>query len=621
MNIENSDIFEKNINLEDTIEFNVDDFDENLLDIKNIELENTIINHFKELLLNDENIVISKEDIYEYLVKFNMEEDNVVKENNNNFDIKKLNNIKYSKDNNSIFTNKTRKIKSITPIKVYVPTNSLNISDTTNKILSFFNKTYMAFEMKVNNNNCNNNITLILDSISDMNKFLTFIKNNKKINNNLVETHPFCFNKQVSITIDGNQSYISIVSDYLYKYLNSKKESIDSINTDDFYNFIIDSYNNTFVNFSKYNELEIPNIDNPDEMDIYTYKKITEFILKVSEGNFDKKSFEEHFNECNNQKTIKEERYLFLALNTLIKYISFEKQYKTDEEIINTLKKYLETNNLSYITNKGFFRTTMYLTNFKLYIEKILNNSNLSLEELINNLNIDTYKKIDDSILDEAKNQNRELYLKLLDDEDIKLYLATNDYTLLSRKNNLRVEAVNTNFRNNILNILYNNNISLEEFIEQYKDEIIDNKDEEPEVTEINEEENLETTISEEPITNTDEENIDEEALFNEALMDTYNKYQTLYDENKVECDGFALVNYALTNAIKNNDYSSFTRDNDSRKILSELGNKKILEFIFNKFEYKNIDINSINEEELRHIITIYLDNILFDNNEKTKGL
>ena len=589
--------------------------------MENNKMVDIIINHFKELLLNDENIVISKEDIYEYLVKFNMEEDNVVKENNNNINIKKLNNIKYSKDNNSIFTNKTRKIKSITPIKVYVPTNYLNISDTTNKILSFFNKTYMAFEMKVNNNNCNNNITLILDSISDMNKFLTFIKNNKKINNNLVETHPFCFNKQVSITIDGNQSYISIVSDYLYKYLNSKKESIDSINTDDFYNFIIDSYNNTFVNFSKYNELEIPNIDNPDEMDIYTYKKITEFILKVSEGNFDKKSFEEHFNECNNQKTIKEERYLFLALNTLIKYISFEKQYKTDEEIINTLKKYLETNNLSYITNKGFFRTTMYLTNFKLYIEKILNNSNLSLEELINNLNIDTYKKIDDSILDEAKNQNRELYLKLLDDEDIKLYLATNDYTLLSRKNNLRVEAVNTNFRNNILNILYNNNISLEEFIEQYKDEIIDNKDEEPEVTEINEEENLETTISEEPITNTDEENIDEEALFNEALMDTYNKYQTLYDENKVECDGFALVNYALTNAIKNNDYSSFTRDNDSRKILSELGNKKILEFIFNKFEYKNIDINSINEEELRHIITIYLDNILFDNNEKTKGL
>ena len=589
--------------------------------MENNKMVDIIINHFKELLLNDENIVISKEYIYEYLIKFNMEEDNEVKENNINFDIKKLNNIKYSKDNNSIFTNKTRKIKSITPIKVYVPTNYLNISDTTNKILSFFNKTYMAFEMKVNNNNCNNNITLILDSISDMNKFLTFIKNNKKINNNLVETHPFCFNKQVSLTIDGNQSYISIVSDYLYKYLKSKKENIDSISTDDYYNFIIDSYNNTFINFSKYNELEIPNIDNPDEMDIFTYKKITEFILKVSEENFDKKSFEEHFNECNNQKTIKEERYLFLTLNTLIKYISFEKQYKTDEEIINTLKKYLETNNLSYITNKGFFRTTMYLTNFKLYIEKILNNSNLSLEELINNLNIDTYKKIDDSILDEAKNQNRELYLKLLDDEDIKLYLATNDYTLLSRKNNLRVEAVNTNFRNNILNILYNNNISLEEFIKQYKNEIIDNKDEEPEVTEINEEENLETTISEEPITNTDEENIDEEALFNKALMDTYNKYQTLYDENKVECDGFALVNYALTNAIKNNDYSSFTRDNDSRKILSELGNKKILEFIFNKFEYKNIDINSINEEELRHIITIYLDNILFDNNEKTKGL
>ena len=605
--------------------------------MENNKMVDIIINHFRELLLNNENIIISKEDIYEYLIKYSMEENIDISEDNINFDTKKLNNIKYSKDNNYIFTNKTRKIKSITPIKIYVPTNYLNISDTTNKILSFFNKTYMAFEMKVNNNNCNNNISLILDNISDMNKFLTFIKNNKKINSNLVETHPFCFNKQVALTIDGNQSYISILSDYLYKYLESKKENIDNISTDDFYNFIIDSYNNTFINFSKYNELEIPNIDNPDEIDIFTYKKITEFILKVSEENFDKKSFEEHFNECNNQKAIKEERYLFLTLNTLIKYISFEKQYKTDEEILNTLKKYLETNNLSYITNKGFFRTTMYLTNFKLYIEKILNNSNLSLEELINNLKIDTYKKIDDNILDEVKTQNRELYLKLLDDEDIKLYLATNDYTLLSRKDNLRVETVNTNFRNNILNILYNNNISLEEFIEQYKTEIIDNNEEEPEVTETNEEtinndekseiietneeENLETTISEEPIINTDEENIDEEALFINALMDTYNKYQALYDENKVECDGFALVNYALTNAIKNNDYSSFTRDNDSRKILSQLGNKKILEFIFNKFEYKNINIANINEEELRHIVTIYLDNILFDNNEKTKGL
>ena len=141
-----------------------------------------IINHFKELLLDDEDIIISKEDIYEYLIKFNMEENIDISEENINFDTKKLNNIKYSKDNNYIFTNKTKKIKSITPIKVYVPTNYLSISDTTNKILSFFNKTYMVFEMKVNNNNCTNNISLILDNISDMNKFLAFVKSNKKIN-------------------------------------------------------------------------------------------------------------------------------------------------------------------------------------------------------------------------------------------------------------------------------------------------------------------------------------------------------------------------------------------------------------------------------------------------------
>ena len=42
MNIENNDIFEKNINLEDTIEFNYDDFNVEKIDIKNIELEDTL---------------------------------------------------------------------------------------------------------------------------------------------------------------------------------------------------------------------------------------------------------------------------------------------------------------------------------------------------------------------------------------------------------------------------------------------------------------------------------------------------------------------------------------------------------------------------------------------------
>lgn len=42
MNIENSDKFEKNIDLEDTIEFNYEVFNDNKIDIVNVELEDTL---------------------------------------------------------------------------------------------------------------------------------------------------------------------------------------------------------------------------------------------------------------------------------------------------------------------------------------------------------------------------------------------------------------------------------------------------------------------------------------------------------------------------------------------------------------------------------------------------
>lgn len=594
----------------------------------NDERVNTILNHFKELLIENNNLNITQNDIYNYLI-------NTIEDDNNNINkiIKSCNrkygNIKY-KDN--IFKSKNTDIKCINPIKIYLPTDYMHIDNTINKILNFFNKKNTGFEMKVTNKICNNDISLRLSSIKDVNKFLIFIKNNKKINEGLINTNPFCYvENNLSFAIDGNLSYISIISNYIYDYLNSKKNDLDNISTDDFYNYIIDTYNNAFINFTKYKDLKIPGINNPNEEEIFNYKKITELILKVSEKKFNRDTFEEHFNECNDTNIVKEEKNCFLALNTLINYIRIEKQYKSDSEILDTLKKYFETDNLSYITNKGFFRTTIYLTKFKESIEKILKNNNLSLEQLISNLNIETYNKLNDDEIDELINQNKELYTKYLNNENIKIYLATNDYTLLSRKNNLRNTIVNSNFRNNLLNILYSKNISLNDFIIQFNNmeskESINNDNEEIEIDNNKIEEEItsdqiidEKNIDEETIIE-DYTNIDDNTICSKAIFDTYNKYQSLYDENKIECDGFTLVNYALTNAIKNNDFSSFTRDNDSRINLAKLGNKKILEIICNNLEYNNIDLTNLTDDQLKHIITEYLDNILFEKFEKRKGL
>lgn len=586
---------------------------------------NDIINHFKKLLMKDNKLVFSKEDIYRYLTNYNITKKNYkeITEEDINFNNNNFENINYINDDTYLFTNNKNKIKINNPIKIYLPLKHTHIIESINKLLTFFNKKNIPFEMKITKSICNNNITIRLANIEDTNKFINFIKYNDYISEGLIGPNPFCYiEKNISFTIDGNLSYISIITDYLYHYLKTKNNSIEEINIDDFYNFIIDSYNNSFRNFSTYNNLTIPDIDNPTEQDIINYKNITEFLLKVSENNFTKNSFNEHFNSCNN-KSISEQKNKFLALNTLINYISVEKQYKSDKDILQALHKYLETNNLSYITNVGFFRTTMYLSNFKVNIEKILNESNLSLEELINNLNVKPYQKLNDKEIEELLTQNNDLYKKVLSNDNIKLYLATNDYTLLSRKDNLRNTIVDSNFRNNLLNILFSKNISFKDFAEQYKNtnEQNDIEDELKKDGTI-----VQDSIDEETSEIIEKENkiniaIDENIIFENAIMDTYNKYQTLFEENKVECDGFSLVNYALTNAIKNNDFSSFTRDNNSRKNLVNLGSKKILEIICNKMEYKDVDIDNLENEELKHIVTKYLNQMYFESNNKRKGL
>ena len=603
---------------------------------------NDILYHFKKLLMEDNKLEFSKVDIYNYLTNYNVIEKDYkeINEDYLDFDNEKLNSIEHSNNNYHLFNNKSNNIKCNNPIKLYIPIKYTHIKESIDKILNFFNKKNIAFEMKVTDNICNNDITIRLSNIDDTNKFINFIKYNDYINEGLLTSNPFCYNEEnISFTIDGNLSYLSIITDYLYNYLKEKKDNIEQINIDDFYNYIIDLYNDTFINYSKYTNLMIPNIDKPTEQDILTYKKITEYILKVSEKKFTKNEFIQHFNECNDSKNNYEERKTFLALNTLINFVSVEKQYKSDNEIIEILKKYLETNNLSYITNIGFFRTTMYLINFKSCIEKIMSDSKLSLDELIDNLNIKSYNKLDNEKIDELLNQSKKLYEKVLNDENIKLYLATNDYTLLSRKDNIRNNIVNSNFRNNILNILFSKNISFNEFIEQYISKITVDEKIESEVQEKDETENYDSNdnkidteddVIEKSIDDTNntisdnlEKNdvvIDENIIFETAIMDTYNKYQALFEEKKVECDGFTLLNYALTNAIKNNDFSSFTRDNNSRINLAKLGNKKILEIICNKLG-SNSEISIDDKTEIKNLIVKYLNTILFNDEEKRKGL
>lgn len=566
----------------------------------NLEQISSILSHFKDLLSENPELKLNENIVYNYLINFNVpnEEYEIDIKKEGLFDkweknSEELENVIYNKSNNWIdsclFTDKNNKVDTFTnPIKIYIPIKYNYIEESVNKLLAFFSKKNMPYQLKISRYINNNNVIVRLVNIDDLNKLINFIKYNEYINEGLISPNPFCYNEEsLALTIDNNLSYISIIANYIYKYLLTKKDNIEEIKTHDFYNYIIDMYKNTFVNYSNYSNLQIPGLDEFDELDIISYQNITELLLKVSENSFKREDFEEHLNECNNVETIKKNKKKYSTLNTFISFINMQKENKSDVELLNILKRYIETGNLSCITNDCSLRTTMYLSKFRINMQKLLESNNISLETLYNNLNPkgNVYEKLDDKKLNSLIMINNDILREALDEltklydynnatKIIQLYLATNDYNIITRENDLRNRVVNANLRSNTLTILFNKHISFNKYLESLRMDI------------------------------------DESYILRNAINETYNKYQSLYEEGKVECDGFTLVNYALTNLLKNNDYNSFTRNNEARKNLSQLNQDNVFDIITKELELPITQLENIPEENLQDIIRKYLDYI-----------
>lgn len=633
---------------------------------------NDFFQFYKKILKENKDININEEMIFNSLININIPNDQLDIEIDSLFDEWKTKYINYDVTIKNDYIEMSKGNLEVTSkIKVFISLNYNHIYKNINKILNFLND--KSFIIRISKIIRNDNIIILFDNIENVKLLDKFIQDN--INEGVLKPNPFTYiYNNIGLTIDGNISFCNTITRVIYEYLLSKKDNIDEIQEVDFYNFMIDKYNNEFINLSTYSNIKIPFVDNIlyNEKSIVYYKNLIELLLKSSEEKFNIDKFEKHFKDSNNLDKLIKDKTTFNIYNSIIllkKLNTFDIPATLDK-----LYKFIETGNKKYITNKGSIRTYMLLNNFRQNIQNLLKEKNITLVDLYNSLKIyeDDIVTIDNSEISKNLKSIIKKMTELIDYKSaidlIQIYIETNDISVITRENNIRKDIIDKDIRNLVLKLLIKENISFSEYVDNLEEYIIieeekplfnyientneddddfdldthlditsimisaidDNKNDTIEektnnsdksdilnniddiLNEINNDEEDKTiNLDENQIQDLIINNNDYEILFNDAIKETYNKYQQLYDDGKIKFDGFALVNYAITSILEKNDYSSFTRLNEARKSISLLSKQDILDIINNKLEIPKMKIEDINHEKIQILIREYLDKIL----------
>lgn len=98
------------------------------------------------------------------------------------------------------------------------------------------------------------------------------------------------------------------------------------------------------------------------------------------------------------------------------------------------------------------------------------------------------------------------------------------------------------------------------------------------------------------------------EHVLNNAIYETYKKYQEQYERKISDVDGFSWARSAIYKYIKSGDPTGFTRENDVRKNLSRFLNPGVVARIINKYN-QSID----NDEYLNLAIDEYIKDVIMN--------
>jgi uncharacterized protein (UPF0297 family) len=219
-------------------------------------------------------------------------------------------------------------------------------------------------------------------------------------------------------------------------------------------------------------------------------------------------------------------------------------KYSNQYEVLNNISKYINTGREDYITRYKNLRYMVINSTFRQDLLEILSQKNISFLDYVQELLVkrkkqtthekDSYATIEKKVileLQELVSVMTTKYGSRTAKCNLEDFLKTGNPSRITRDNDLRNRIVNSSFRFDLKNILDKRNISLEDYIR------------------------VVSSVSIEP----------KEIFLEQAIMETYNKYENLHLNGNCEYGGFDYAVSAVIQLAEKNSYKGFTRDNGAR--------------------------------------------------------
>ena len=505
------------------------------------------------------------------------------------------------------------------PIKIYIPIDLKHLKDSFSKILSFIIENNMPYQAKVAREIRFDNIVVRLSNIEDAKKLVDYINNEPTIKEGLSKPSPFCFNyKGIALSLDANLSYHTSVVYFLQKYITEKRNNneLDKMAAKDFFEYIKKLYDDTFVNYTKFSKLEIAEYDrnaSPDR-NVLTCKEILSLMYRVQENDFDDEAFFETFKQYNKPELLADELDEICILRCLTAIIVIQGEKMGLQQTLINLKKYIEEDDIKYITNDVSLRESILLSNFLPKLKTYLEKKNIEIEDLfftlanddvkligidkkkdeeVQDLDISLGKKLKKVIEDLSKIEIGNFSSEEMSESDkikesiidamkkIRVALGANNPAMLPRKNNIRQRLFS--LRDDLLSIIYSKNIKLSKYM---KSKMQDS-------------------------------DLVKQYILEDAIIKTYEKYNGFYKEGKIDYPGDTFILYSLDVLLSQGKYDGITNDFGARDNLKTLSVEEIFEIIKKKLNREDITLDSLSDDERISLISEYTSSIIKKSSKK----
>lgn len=353
-----------------------------------------------------------------------------------------------------------------------------HIQEGTKMIFDFLAKNNITHLSKVSNRIRFDDVVVRLVNEQDVDKLMSFVKQNSYIQSGLISANPFAYNKDgIALACDGHLSYNDTVAKFISIYIASNKnnQTLNKVGKDDFYDFLIVYYNNVFANRDYQRIISDFNLNaTGQELSdiIINYKQVLELIIKSSSPDFSYDDYLKHYRSniglSKNEELVHNVHIPMKdddALENLLLEIVQVMTHKYGKETtINSIDDYLHSGNTRRITKDNNLRSRAQYFQLCEKLNNVLKQTNLSLTEYINLLK-EKHIKLDNN---NSKNEillsgiigTYKKYQQLSGDginyvrSAIRRLVLKGDYLGFTRDNGIRETIMNNFSRNDIIDLL-----------------------------------------------------------------------------------------------------------------------------------------------------------------------